>query len=154
MEATLITLDTLLSNMEAELRTDMNINIPSNQEFEPSQQGDGDEIFLSANTDVRHSLNEISRNSQNGDGDEIFLSADTDVRHGLDKISSNNQNIDANEILPRKNENSSFKRSNENAYLTDSDEIFLSKPINGQSERKEPNLSLKVESGEKNTSTF
>jgi len=48
MEATLITLDTLLSNMEAELRTDMNINIPLYQEFEPSQQGDGDEIFLSA----------------------------------------------------------------------------------------------------------
>ena len=60
MEATLITLDTLLSNMEAELRTDMNINIPLNQEFEPSQQGDGDEIFLSANTDIRHSLNAVS----------------------------------------------------------------------------------------------
>jgi hypothetical protein len=87
MEAMLITLDTLLSNIEAELRTDMNINIPLNQEFEPSRHGDGDEIFLSANTNVRHSLNEISRNSQNGDGDEIFLSANTDVRHSLNEIS-------------------------------------------------------------------
>ena len=181
MEATLTTLDTLLSNMEAELRTDMNINNPLNQEFEPSQQGDGDEIFLyantdtrhslneisrnsqqgdgdeiflSANTDIRHSLNEISQNSQNGDGDEIFLSADTGVRHSLDKINSNNQNTGGNEILPRKNENSSFERSNENAYLIDSDEIFLSKPINGQSERKEPNLSLKAESGEKTLPLF
>jgi hypothetical protein len=154
MEATLITLDTLLSDMEAELRTDMNTNIPLYQEFEPSQQGDGDEIFLSANTDVRNSLNEISQNSQNGDGDEIFLSANTETRHSLDTINSNNQNIDDNEILPHKNENSSFKRSNENAYLIDSDEIFLSIPIDEQSERKEPNLSLKAESGEKNTSTF
>ncbi len=87
MEATLITLDTLLSNMEAELRTDMNINIPLNREFEPSQNGDGDEIFLSAKTDVRHGLNEISQNSQNGDGDEIFLSANTDARHSLNEIS-------------------------------------------------------------------
>ena len=181
MEATLITLDTLLSNMEAELRTDMNINTPLNQEFEPSRHGDGDEIFLSANTDTRRSLNEISQNSQNGDGDEIFLSANTDtrhslneisqnsqkgdgdeiflsadagVRHSLDKINSNNQNTGGNEILPHKNENSSFERSNENAYLIDSDEIFLSKPINGQSERKEPNLSLKAESGEKTLPLF
>jgi len=181
MEATLITLDTLLSNMEAELRTDMNINIPLNQEFEPSQQGDGDEIFLSANTDVRHSLNEISQNSQNGDGDEIFLSANTDVRHslneisqnsqqgdgdeiflsantdirhGLDEINLNNQNIGGNEILPPKTENSSFERSNENAYLIDSDEIFLSKPIDERSERKEPNLSLGAESGEKTLPLF
>ena len=181
MEATLITLDTLLSNMEAELRTDMNINIPLNQEFEPSQNGDGgeiflsadtdtrhslneisqnsqngdgDEIFLSANTDTRHSLNEISQNSQKGDGDEIFLSADTSVRHSLEKINSNNQNTGGNEILPPKNENSSFERSNENAYLIDSDENFLSKPIDEQSERKEPNLSLKAESGEKTLPLF
>ena len=98
MEATLITLDTLLSNMEAELRTEMNINIPLNQEFEPSQNGDGDEIFLSADTDTRHSLNEISQNSQNGDGDEIFLSANTDVRHSLNEISQNSQNGDGDEL--------------------------------------------------------
>ena len=47
MEATLITLDTLLSNMEAELRTDMNINIPLNQESEPGQHGElGDSCLL------------------------------------------------------------------------------------------------------------
>jgi len=181
MEATLITLDTLLSNMEAELRTDMNINIPLYQEFEPSQQGDGDEIFLSANTDTRRSLNEISQNLQQGDGDEIFLSANTDtrrslneisqnlqqgdgdeillsantdIRHGLDEINSNNQNTGGNEILPPRNENFSFERSNENAYLIDSDEILLSKPIDEQSERKETNLSLKVESGEKTLPLF
>jgi hypothetical protein len=203
MEATLITLDALLSNMEAELRTDMYINISLNCEFEPSQNGDGDEIFLSANTDVRHSLNEISQNSQNGDGDEIFLSANTDVRrslneisqnsqngdgdeiflsantdarhslnkisqnsqkgdgdeiflsantdvrHSLDEINSNNQNIGGNEKLPPEKENSSFERSNENAYFTDSDEIFLSIPIDEQSKRKETNLSSSAESGEK-----
>ena len=38
--------------------------------------------------------------------------------------------------------------------MIDSDEIFLSKPIDGQSKRKETNLSLGAESGEKTLPLF
>ena len=88
--------------MRKELKTDMSKNTQSDDVFEPSQnsqRGDGDEILLSTDTEVRHSHTEPSQNSQTGDGDEILLSTDSEVRHRLTEPSQNSPRGDGEILL-------------------------------------------------------
>jgi hypothetical protein len=126
MKASLITLNKLLSDIGKELKTDMSENTQSDDVFEPSQnsqRGDGDEILLSTDTDVRHSLAEISQNSQKGDGDKILLSTDTNTEHSSDEY-------------------------DQNFHFMDSDEIFLSIPTDEKSMGIDPSRFVSAESGD------
>ena len=153
MKASLITLNKLLSDMGKELKTDMSKNTQSDDVFKPSQnsqRGDGDEILLSTDTEVRHSLTEPSQNSQRGDGDAILLSTDTDVRHSLAEISQNSQKGDGDKILLSTDTNTehSSDEYDQNFHFMDSDEIILSIPTDEKSMGIDPSRFVSAESGD------
>ena len=95
-------LDKLLSDMEKELNKSQ-INSTSANGIKPesynSQNCDGDEIFLSTNTDVRYSPAEPNQISQDGVVEEIFLSTNTDARYSPAEPSQIINSSDGDEIF-------------------------------------------------------